>query len=113
MTNVKWDELTPEERLLAEQMILNYRELNQTCDAAADGTVLEVCEKMALQQGWELTRRTIEVALQQQAHEVEKKERRVGRAAAESTAVLAAASPASSPPPRMDAERPAGGPHLS
>lgn len=99
MTSMKWDELTPEERLLAEQMIVNYRELNQACDAAADGTVVDVCEKMALQQGRELTRRTIEIALHQQAHEVEKKGRRVGRAAAEGTAVIAAARPASSPPP--------------
>ena len=78
-----WDDLTPEERLLAEQTILGFRELNTACHAAADGTVLNVCETLAIEQGRELTRRTIEVALNEQAEAVEKKGRRAGRAVAE------------------------------
>lgn len=81
MTGMDWDQMTPEERLIAEQAVLNFRELNKACDAAADGTVLNVCEKLAMQQGRELIRRTMEVTLNQQAAEVEKKGRRVGPAA--------------------------------
>lgn len=81
MAGMDWDQMTPEERLIAEQAVLNFRELNKACDAAADGTVLNVCEKLAMQQGRELIRRTMEVTLNQQAAEVEKKGRRVGPAA--------------------------------
>lgn len=81
MTGMDWDQMTPEERLIAEQAVLNFRELNKACDAAADGTVLNVCEKLAMQQGRELIRRTMEVTLNQQAAEVEKKGRRAGPAA--------------------------------
>ena len=83
MTGMNWDDLTPNERLLAEQAILNFRELNKACDAAADGTVLNTCETLAMQQGRELIRRTIEVTLNEQAQAVEKKGRRPGRAPAE------------------------------
>jgi hypothetical protein len=81
MTGMNWDELTAEERLLAEQAVLNFRELNKAGHAAADGTVLGVCEKLAIEQGRELTRRMLEASLHQQAAAVEKKGRRVGRAA--------------------------------
>lgn len=81
MAGMDRDQMTPEERLIAEQAVLNFRELNKACDAAADGTVLNVCEKLAMQQGRELIRRTMEVTLNQQAAEVEKKGHRVGRAA--------------------------------
>lgn len=81
MTGMDWGQMTPEERLIAEQAVLNFRELNKACDAAADGTVLNVCEKLAMQQGRELIRRTMEVTLNQQAAEVEKKGRRAARAA--------------------------------
>ena len=81
MTGMNWDQMTPQERLIAEQAVLNFRELNKACDAAADGTVLMVCEKLAMQQGRALIRRTMEVTLNQQAAEVEKKGRRVGPAA--------------------------------
>jgi hypothetical protein len=83
MAGMNWDQMTPEERLIAEQAVLNFRELNQACDAAADGTVLDVCETLAMQQGRELTRRAIETALHEQADAVEKKGRRPGPAAAE------------------------------
>ena len=83
MSAMNWDEMTKEERLLAEQAVLNFRELNAACDKAADGTVLDICEDMAMRQGRELTRKAIETSLQRQAAEVEKKGRRLGRANAE------------------------------
>ena len=66
--------------MLAEQTVLNFRELNKAGDAAADGTVLNVCERMAIEQGRELTRRMLEATLNEQARAVEKKGRRRGRA---------------------------------
>jgi hypothetical protein len=82
MAGMNWDQMTPEERLIAEQAVLNIRELNKVCDAAADGTVLDTCETLAMQQGRELIRRTIELTLNEQAPAVEKKGRRPGRAPA-------------------------------
>jgi hypothetical protein len=73
MFALDWNTLEPQERLLAEQFILNLRALNQACDAASDGTVLNVCESLAVAQGRELVRRSIETALQKQAAAVEKK----------------------------------------
>lgn len=73
MSALDWNTLEPQERLLAEQFILNLRVLNEACDAAPDGTVLNVCEALAVAQGRELVRRSIEAALQQQAAAVEKK----------------------------------------
>lgn len=81
MAGMNWERMTAEERLIAEQAVLNFRELGKACKAAADGTVLNVCEKLALAQGRELIRRTIEVTLNEQAPAVEKKGRRRGRAA--------------------------------
>jgi len=83
MSGMKWDEMSKQERLLAEQMVLNFRELNNTCDESADGTMLDICEEMAMRQGRELIRKTIETSLQMQATEVEKKGRRIGPANAE------------------------------
>ena len=73
MSGMNWDEMSKEERLLAEQAVLNFRELNKACNDAADGTVLDVCEDMAMRQGRELTRKTIETSLQLQASDVEKR----------------------------------------
>ncbi len=75
MTGRNWDDLTPEERLLAEQTVLSFRELTKAGHAAADGTVLNVCEKLAVAQGRELTRRMLEATLQEQAQTVEKSRR--------------------------------------
>lgn len=83
MAGFHWDGLTPEERLVAEQAVMNLRSLNEACDAAADGTVLAVAERLAMQQGRELTRRTLETSLNQQRDDVEKKGRRAGRATAD------------------------------
>jgi hypothetical protein len=83
MAGMNWDDLVPEERLLAEQAVLNFRELNKAGHAAADGTVLNVCERLAVEQGRELTRKMLEASLHEQAEAVEKKGRRPGRAPAE------------------------------
>lgn len=93
MSGMNWDEITPEERLLAEQAIVNFRELNKAGDAAADGSVLNVCERMAIEQGREFTRRMLETSLHQQAEEVEKKGRRQDRVRAESTSGIADVKP--------------------
>jgi hypothetical protein len=88
---LKWDELTPQERLIAEQAIENFRTLNKTCDEAGDGTVLATAETLAMQQGRQLTRRTLEASLSRQAREAEKKGRRDGRAPAADDAPTAGA----------------------
>jgi hypothetical protein len=80
---MNWSELSATERLLAEQAVLNFRSLNAACDAAADGTVLAVAETLALQQGRELIRRTVEASLHQQGEGLEKKVRRNGPARAD------------------------------
>lgn len=80
MDGMRWDELTAQERLIAEQAVLNFRELNRICDVAADGTVLDACETLAMQQGRALIRTSIETTLSLQAERVEKKRRRSGPA---------------------------------
>ena len=82
------DQYTPEERLIAEQAILNFRELNKTCDEAADGTVLDVCETLAVKQGRELIRKTVETSLSLQTREVEKKGRPLGPVTAENPSAM-------------------------
>ena len=74
-----FDQLSAEERLIAEQAVLNFRSLNAACDKASDGTVLAVAEKLAVEQGRELIRRTLQASIGQQAKDVEKKGRRPGR----------------------------------
>ncbi len=83
MNGMNRDELTPEERLLAEQAVMNFRELNKACRSAADGKVLAVAETLAMEQGRELIRRTLQTSLEQEAREVEKKRRRAGPARAD------------------------------
>ena len=79
---IQWDDLTAEERLVAEQAVLNMRVLNKVCDEAADGTMLGIAEQLAMKQGRELIRTTLETTLSRQAAAVEKKGRRLGRARA-------------------------------
>jgi hypothetical protein len=62
---------------------MNFRALNQACRSAADGKVLAVAETLAMQQGRELIRQTLQTALDQEAREVEKKVRRSGPANAD------------------------------
>ena len=83
MSGIDWNGLTPNERLLAEQTVLNFRALNAACDAAADGTVLGIAEQLAVKQGREATRRALEISLELQNADLEKKAHQVGSAVAE------------------------------
>jgi protein-disulfide isomerase-like protein with CxxC motif len=67
---------TPLEAVLVEQALLMARELQRATDAAPDGCVLQRAETVALATGREFTRRALETALQNQAHDAEKKMRR-------------------------------------
>jgi hypothetical protein len=73
MSSLWWGRLSAEERLLAEQAVLQYRALRTACAEAPHGKVLGVAERLAVNQGREMTRRTLETALQQEAAEAEKK----------------------------------------
>jgi hypothetical protein len=73
MAGMNWDEMTAEERLLAEQLVLNMRTLNRVARLAPDGHVLDVVERLALEQGRELVRKTIELSLHAEGVEVERK----------------------------------------
>lgn len=83
MTGMNWEALTPEERLIAEQAVMNLRTLSQACRHAPDGQVLAVAEQMAVEQGRELTRRTLQASLEHEGHALEKKGRRAGCVPAE------------------------------
>jgi hypothetical protein len=78
MSGIDWTGLTPSERLVAEQAVRNLRALSAACDAAPDGQVLGVAEKLVIEQGREAIRRALEITLQSQDAEVEKKARRAG-----------------------------------
>lgn len=73
MSGMNWEALSPQERLIAEQAIMNFRTLNKACREAVDGKVLAVAETMAIEQGRELTRRTLEASVNQERDELEKK----------------------------------------
>ena len=45
---LQWDELSLSERLIAEQAVVNFRNLNECCDEAEDGTVLRFAETLAI-----------------------------------------------------------------
>ena len=79
---LNFEQCTPEERLVAEQAILNFRALNKACDEAPDGKVLAIAERLAVDQGRELTRQTLERSLRLQAEPTEKRGRRRGAARA-------------------------------
>jgi hypothetical protein len=83
MHEMNWDELTSTERLVAEQAVMNLRALHKACRSAADGKVLAVAETLAMEQGRELIRKTLEVSLEQEGRAVEKKRRRAGPARAD------------------------------
>lgn len=80
MSSLSWEQLSAEERLLAEQAVLQYRALRTACVQAPHGKVLGIAERLAVHQGHELTRRTLETALQQEAAEAEKKGAQIGSA---------------------------------
>ena len=73
MATMDWGQLTSYERLVAEQAVLNLRTLSAACDAAADGAVLGISEQLAMKQGREATRRVLEITLQSQDADLEKK----------------------------------------
>lgn len=83
MAGMNWDELSAEERLLAEQAVLNRRALRAACRAAPDGRVLAVAEQLAIEQGREFIRSMLESSLQEEGREAEKKGPRAGPARAE------------------------------
>ena len=58
---------TDAERLVLEQAIAYVRGLNQLAQTAAHGTVLAVCEQLALSDGRKLLRDTLAAALQTRA----------------------------------------------
>jgi hypothetical protein len=58
---------------VAEQAVMNLRDLKRACRAAEDGTVLSVAEALGMQQGRELIRQSLELSLQEEGREVEKK----------------------------------------
>lgn len=53
-----------DERLALEQAIAFISQIRQVAQTAADGTVLDACEKVALQQGRTLLRSTLANAVQ-------------------------------------------------
>ena len=63
----------PEEALIVEQALAMYREVRSAAGAAADGEVLSVAEGLAMARGRELTRKTLESVLQEEAQALEKK----------------------------------------
>ncbi len=81
MAGMEWSELSAEERLVAEQAVMNLRALNKACREAKSGTVLSVAEALAVQQGREATRHMLETSLNAEGREVQKKGRRAERAA--------------------------------
>lgn len=84
----------PTEALIVEQALAMLREMQQTATAAPDGRVLAQVEKVAMAQGRELTRKSLEAVLNEQAQAVEKKGRRVEPAPAADRATTAADNPA-------------------
>ena len=83
MAAMEWEQLTSDERLVAEQAVMNLRTLNAVCDAAPDGAVLGIAEQLAVKQGREAMRRMLEITLQSQEADLEKKVRPAGPAVAE------------------------------
>ena len=63
----------PSEALIIEQALAMYREMKQAADEAADGTVFDVAESLAVARGREFTRKSLEIVLHDQAEAVEKK----------------------------------------
>jgi len=75
MNEMWWEGWSADERLLAEQAVMQYRALRKACAEAPDGSVLSVAERLAVDEGRKLTRRTLEQALQAEAAEAQKRGR--------------------------------------
>jgi hypothetical protein len=63
----------PAEALIVEQALAMYREMRSAAAAAPDGEVLSMAENLAVTRGRELTRRSLEGVLQEEARQGEKK----------------------------------------
>ena len=61
------------ERLLLEQAIAYVTQLHQVALSAPDGTVLNACEKVAVDAGRELLRSTLAGALESRVEQIEQK----------------------------------------
>lgn len=97
MANLWSEEFTADERLMAEQAVLQYRALRQACVAAPQGKVLAIAERLAVDHGREAMRVQLETALQREAAEAEKKGARAAPArSANCSAPTAGAKPARS-----------------
>ena len=70
----------PQEALIVEQALAMYREMREAVRNAPDGEVLDRAESLAIARGRELTRKSLETILSEEAQAVEKKGRRAGRA---------------------------------
>jgi hypothetical protein len=68
----------PEEALIVEQALAMYREMRRAAAAAPDGQVLSIAESLAVARGRDLTRKSLESVLQEEAREGEKKGARPG-----------------------------------
>lgn len=85
---------SPLEALVVEQALAMVREMKRVADAAPDGQVLAQAERSAVSQGRELTRKSLEAVLSDQAEEVEKKGRVAEPAAAEDRVSTGGVTPA-------------------
>lgn len=63
----------PQEALIVEQALAMYREMRSAAAAAPDGEVLSVAERLAMARGRELTRKSLQTVLQEEAQASEKK----------------------------------------
>jgi hypothetical protein len=61
------------ERLVLERAIAYAADLDRVAQTAADGTVLKMCEDLALDKGREMLRTTLSAALEGRLAEAEKK----------------------------------------
>jgi hypothetical protein len=77
---------SPTEALIVEQALAYARQLTTAMDTAPDGQVIDRAESVALNQGRNFVRRSLEIAIQSQAETVEKK----GHQTASVTAVAVA-----------------------
>ena len=82
----------PQEALVVEQALAMYRELRKAAADAPDGQVIHIAEQVAITSGRELTRRSLETVLQDEARAHEKKVRTSGSASAEAVRNIGADS---------------------
>jgi hypothetical protein len=63
----------PQEALIVEQALAMYREMRSAAANAPDGQVLSIAESLAVSRGRDLTRRSLQAVLQEEAAASEKK----------------------------------------